>query len=109
MNFARRASCCYLIKITPPRLAKGLVYGFILLLLNGNRPVRANNLTITRRVVFPTIAFRYGVPLLGRSVELDALKPLATIEGIRADAFYTVGDCHAFKPAATIEGRISNA
>ena len=103
MNFARRASCCYLIKITPPQVAEGLFYGFILSLINPDRPVRAINIR-RRHAVFPINVFRYGVPLCFCSVKSNAPKPGATREGILAYARHATAYCHAPKPGAIIEG-----
>ena len=89
-------------------MRRGLFYGFILSLLNRNRPVRATNLR-RRYVVFPIRAFRYGVPLLYRSVKFNARKPGAIKEGIRVDARHTVGYCYARKSFATIEGSRTDA
>ena len=86
-----------------------MFYGFILSLLNRDRPVRANNLTRTRHAVFPIIAFRYGVPLPHRSVKSNARKSGATIEGPIAYARHAAPDCHASKSGAIIEGILADA
>ena len=42
MNFAHRASCCYLIKITPPQVAEGFVlwFYFVVIKWKSSRPCK---------------------------------------------------------------------
>ena len=71
------------------------------------RPVRADNITRARHVVFPIIAFRYGVPLCYRSVKSNARKIDAISKSICAYVRHTVGNCHTRKPRTT-EGIIAD-
>lgn len=102
------ASCCYLIKITPPQVAEGFVLWFYLSLLNRNRPVLAHNL-IYIRVLAPIVFFCNRIPLRHCPFESNIRKPGAIIECIIADARYAVGDCNARKIFATREGTTTDA